>query len=100
MTSIVKVRIFITINLQYIFHKNVHRNITLLLLLFSAKSARMFYRPHKTVLCDICDEDDCGNGCFKETVTEESEFKSSSAEGFIANLHLLSIAATLIWMIL
>lgn len=42
-----------------------------------AKSARMFYRPHKTVLCDICDDSDCGDGCFKETVTEESGFKSS-----------------------
>ncbi|XP_054716193.1 CD109 antigen-like [Uloborus diversus] len=36
-----------------------------------AKSARMFYRPHKTVLCDICDEDDCGDGCYKETKNQE-----------------------------
>ncbi|GFW13172.1 CD109 antigen [Trichonephila clavipes] len=43
-----------------------------------AKSARMFYRPHKTVLCDICDEDDCGEGCYKEeTTSEESPYGSS-----------------------
>lgn len=28
-----------------------------------SQSARMFYRPHKTVMCDVCDDSDCGQGC-------------------------------------
>lgn len=43
----------------------------------------MFYRPHKTVLCDICDDEDCGNGCFIETVTEESGFRSSGKKSCV-----------------
>lgn len=33
----------------------------------------MFYRPHKTILCDICDDNDCGEGCYKEEETGSSE---------------------------
>ncbi|XP_055932294.1 CD109 antigen-like isoform X3 [Argiope bruennichi] len=63
-----------------------------------AKSARMFYRPHKTVLCDICDDDDCGEGCYREeTSSEESPLGSVG----IANIpnYLLSfiLFLTLPW---
>lgn len=33
----------------------------------------MFYRPHKTILCDICDDNDCGEGCYKDEDTANSE---------------------------
>lgn len=58
----------------------------------------MFYRPHKTVLCDICDEEDCGNGCFTETITEESEFKSSGKTNSV-KFYLVVIAIALFWLV-
>ncbi|GIX78720.1 CD109 antigen, partial [Caerostris extrusa] len=53
-----------------------------------AKSARMFYRPHKTVLCDICDEDDCGEGCYREeTTSEESPLGSFGVTNVPSTYH-------------
>ena len=58
----------------------------------------MFYRPHKTVLCDICDDEDCGNGCFTETITEESGFKSFGIKTVVGP-YLVLFALALIWFV-
>ncbi|XP_071036540.1 thioester-containing protein 1 allele R1 [Parasteatoda tepidariorum] len=59
-----------------------------------ARSARMFYRPHRTDLCDICDDDDCGDNCLKTTTSsEESSFASSAhlLQSYSIFISLLSI---------
>lgn len=33
------------------------------MLLFVARTARIFYQNRKTTLCDICEGDDCGDIC-------------------------------------
>ncbi|GFT73842.1 CD109 antigen [Nephila pilipes] len=64
-----------------------------------AKSARMFYRPHKTVLCDICDEDDCGEGCYKEeTTSEESPYGSLGVMNFPNYSFLFILFLTVSWL--
>ncbi|XP_023225702.1 CD109 antigen-like isoform X2 [Centruroides sculpturatus] len=39
------------------------------------KCARMFYHPHKATLCDICDRDDCREGCKKEEKKDYSKLE-------------------------
>lgn len=59
----------------------------------------MFYRPHKTVLCDVCDDDDCGDGCYKvsDTVTEESGFRSSGLT-LLTNFYAIIVVVYLAWL--
>ncbi|KAL3260062.1 hypothetical protein MRX96_016533 [Rhipicephalus microplus] len=67
-----------------------------------ARSARMFYSPHKATLCDICDGVECGNDCnvVKQTKLDsqlERESEPDGASGIHAShlsiLVLVSIAA-------
>ncbi|XP_076337600.1 CD109 antigen-like isoform X2 [Tachypleus tridentatus] len=47
------------------------------------KSARMFYYPHKATLCDICEENECGDAC-NDISNPESQTKPSSGGGFLS----------------
>ncbi|XP_037284570.2 CD109 antigen isoform X1 [Rhipicephalus microplus] len=67
-----------------------------------ARSARMFYSPHKATLCDICDGVECGNDCnvVKQTKLDsqlERESEPDGASGIHAShlsiLVLVSIVA-------
>lgn len=61
-----------------------------------ARSARMFYSPHKATLCDICDGAECGNDCnaVKQTKSDSTQLERESEPGRAsgANGSLLSIA--------
>lgn len=48
-----------------------------------ARSARMFYSPHKATLCDICDGAECGNDCnaVKETKSDSTQLERESEPG-------------------
>ncbi|KAG8176847.1 hypothetical protein JTE90_001986 [Oedothorax gibbosus] len=60
-----------------------------------AKSARMFYRPHKTILCDICDDNDCGEGCKIDTATEDSQ-RGGRSSGMITTAKSMHIVVLFI----
>lgn len=61
-----------------------------------ARSARMFYSPHKATLCDICDGAECGNDCnaVKQTKLDSTQLERESEPGRASgvNASLLSIA--------
>ncbi|KAL1439864.1 hypothetical protein MTO96_009696 [Rhipicephalus appendiculatus] len=48
-----------------------------------ARSARMFYSPHKATLCDICDGVECGNDCnaVKQTKLDSQLERESEPDG-------------------
>ncbi|XP_022254709.1 CD109 antigen-like isoform X2 [Limulus polyphemus] len=47
------------------------------------KTARMFYYSHKATLCDICDENECGDGC-NDISEPDSQTRPSSGGGFLS----------------
>ncbi|KFM80556.1 CD109 antigen, partial [Stegodyphus mimosarum] len=59
-----------------------------------AKSARMFYRPHRTFLCDICDEDDCGEKCYKVEIQSEESPYSTNGVSTMLNMFTIFIIVT------
>ncbi|XP_065299747.1 CD109 antigen-like isoform X1 [Dermacentor albipictus] len=61
-----------------------------------ARSARMFYSPHKATLCDICDGSECGNDCnaVKQTTSVTNQLERESEPDGASGIHAshLSIA--------
>lgn len=57
------------------------------------KTARMFYHPHKATLCDICDGDDCREGCKKMEKKDYSKLQGDETDkGSILTFNIMLIA--------
>ncbi|XP_077503862.1 CD109 antigen-like isoform X3 [Amblyomma americanum] len=71
-----------------------------------ARSARMFYSPHKATLCDICEGVECGNDCnaVKQTKSDATQLERESEPDGAAGIHashlsvaVLAITVALFW---
>ncbi|CAG9825408.1 unnamed protein product [Phaedon cochleariae] len=47
----------------------------------SSRRARVFYRAPTVTLCDICEEEDCGNICISEVNARESRAEDTDSDG-------------------
>ncbi|XP_046746805.1 CD109 antigen-like isoform X2 [Diprion similis] len=54
----------------------------------SSRRARVFYEPQKATLCDICDEEDCGNVCVGMLENQKNE--NDDSKGSACALYQLS----------
>lgn len=70
-----------------------------------ARSARMFYSPHKATLCDICDGAECGSDCnaVKQTKSDSTQLeresepgKASGANGSLVSIALLALTVAFV----